>query len=765
MTTISFKEFSQGKPVSVVGNESQAQQMEQESGQPSLMSKLGERAKTFGKEALTLGTLGANTLDQNVIPENRGLEAVAGGLRAAQAPIKMTGAIGGAIGDVVGAGLEATGLAEPLGKALAPVVQSDPVQKAMEVYKSLPQDTQEVLGAIMNTANIPLAGGGVSVAKTLGEKAGQVAKQSLNIKSSTLKGLDEMAEKSLKKDIGGLLTSTKGISNKAKLAEQKGVNLNEILADPQIYRGIKVENSKILPDEAIDVVDERIGQLMDAKQKLLPEIDRLVPKQSKEVIRQKAYADIKGKFTPADELDIKKSIDNQIDALPDELSPSEIDAFRARARASARDAKGLQKRSSEYSALENASRDTVFDITDNLPVANAQDFKAINDYVKQMIETKGFLDKTLRNQVVKGGRLRNYAMRTVGAVAGVKGGALGAIAGSEIGGLIADIITNNQFGSSIKMNLIRNLTDDPAILKQADELLKSVQELNPSKSLQNTANSTIKTSSISPQSTTPLPKGKGIGGFVNPDELLPKKKTTNEVLRQGQPPVSQNDIQTFDLVARERFDIPNLKKISFGGSDRDVYDLGNGKVIKITKTSRGLSQQSSSQDWYAESQGLIPKTYEAGDNYLVKEKINPPDSKTKKMVAELKKLNLGNPKYNSDYYDNVQKAVEIMDNAGYNGSGVLDYGDVLWGDFQAIRNWGTTLDGNPMLLDEGSLNGKFVAEHQSLPKGTTNLNNPEFRKIYVKSREAKKKFGDTDSKTMYGGIGATGVEAYENNKK
>ncbi len=37
---------------------------------PTLASKLGQRAKDFGKEVVTLGTLGANTVDPNTIPEN-----------------------------------------------------------------------------------------------------------------------------------------------------------------------------------------------------------------------------------------------------------------------------------------------------------------------------------------------------------------------------------------------------------------------------------------------------------------------------------------------------------------------------------------------------------------------------------------------------------------------------------------------------------------------------------------------------------------------
>lgn len=147
----------------------------------TLVDQLGERAKTFGKEALNVATLGAASVSPQDVQEARqnpqqgalvGAQAVN---RAAQAPIRMVGAAGGAIGDVIGAGMEAVGLDKAIGGAVAPVVQSDPIQKAMQVFQSLPQDTQEVLGSIMNTANIPLGGAGVSVAKSGLEAGAKVA--------------------------------------------------------------------------------------------------------------------------------------------------------------------------------------------------------------------------------------------------------------------------------------------------------------------------------------------------------------------------------------------------------------------------------------------------------------------------------------------------------------------------------------------------------------------------------------------------------------
>lgn len=286
-------------------------------------------------------------------------------------------------------------------------------------------------------------------------------------------------EAGIAKEVDSLFKQTRGIENKVKLAEQKNVNLREIISDPTVFKGVKIEKGAINPDEAIAVFDTRIDTVLDAKNKLLPEIDKFVPKTSREALIKEAIEGIRGTVSPADEADLINAINKQIDALPEELSLVEMDSLRARFRQSARDARGLQKRASEYSALENTFRDKVFAITDDLPFDTNGEFAALNTYVRDMIEAKTFLDKTLRGQKVKGGRLGTYVGRLLGGFAGSQAGIFGTILGSEVGGTIAKILQNNQLGSSMKMKLIRNITDDPKILKEVDNLLKGVSEYNP----------------------------------------------------------------------------------------------------------------------------------------------------------------------------------------------------------------------------------------------------------------------------------------------
>lgn len=283
----------------------------------------------------------------------------------------------------------------------------------------------------------------------------------------------------IRSDVDELFTANKAISNAEQLALRKNVPLRDVLSDPTIFKGIKVENQSVVPDEAIETIADRLDIAMDAKGKLLPEIDAVTMPVPRDVLRQKAYDSVRGQYTPADEQDILKAIDKQINALPEKLKPSEIDAFRARARKSSRDAKGLQKSTSEYTALENAARDTVFEMTDNLPFDTNKEYPALNNYIKNLIEVQTFLDKTLRGKKVKGGRLGTYTGKIIGAIAGSQGGVLGSIAGSELGGAIANILSNAQLGNSLKMSLIKNMTDDPAIIKAVQDLLQKAQKYNP----------------------------------------------------------------------------------------------------------------------------------------------------------------------------------------------------------------------------------------------------------------------------------------------
>lgn len=201
-------------------------------------------------------------------------------------------------------------------------------------------------------------------------------------------------------------------------------------------------------------------------------------------------------------------------------------------------------------------------------------------------------------------------------------------------------------------------------------------------------------------------------------------------------------------VARERFDIPNLKEIS-SGSDRVVFDLGDGKVLKVANTARGLAQNMQEGDAQLIEKGLIPQVYETGLNYVVVEKVQPIDEDTRVPVYKLDTGEafdtepLGTMISELEYYTQAdfdvkdQDLIDILKNYGVGA--MADY-DILFGDLLNPANWGMK-DGKLIHLDAGTFGGMYMIRQYARRK---DLSFQDFENVYNKSQEAKAKFGDTD---------------------
>lgn len=205
-----------------------------------------------------------------------------------------------------------------------------------------------------------------------------------------------------------------------------------------------------------------------------------------------------------------------------------------------------------------------------------------------------------------------------------------------------------------------------------------------------------------------------------------------------------------DQVARERFDFSKLNKIG-EGSDRIVFDLGNGKVLKVAKTARGLEQNIYEGDGYLD---FIPEIYERGLNYVVVENINRIkgtdlvpifDVETgqeigtvtaAEMFRDLKKFGQRDFDQYNPKLQTVLEKYGFADARGYK---------LLYGDFNVARNWGFK-DGKAYLIDAGTLGGVRMIEDF---KGVKNLSDPDFRKIYYESRNLKKQYADKDKYTKF----------------
>ena len=138
-----------------------------------------------------------------------------------------------------------------------------------------------------------------------------------------------------------------------------------------------------------------------------------------------------------------------------------------------------------------------------------------------------------------------------------------------------------------------------------------------------------------------------------------------------------------------------------GGTTRDVYDIGNDRVIKIAKNPRGLQQNASIG--YGDANmlgGKVPEIYEVGTDYIVVENVPRNDKSVREYLKPLQKFT------QKDFDDRGGEIQEVMEEMGL--SDFFNY-DVLWNDFTSRRNWGQRKNGEFVLVDEGTLNKNVTA--------------------------------------------------------
>jgi len=204
----------------------------------------------------------------------------------------------------------------------------------------------------------------------------------------------------------------------------------------------------------------------------------------------------------------------------------------------------------------------------------------------------------------------------------------------------------------------------------------------------------------------------------------------------------------------ERFgSIKQLKQLG-KGSDRIVYELENGRSLKVNLNSRG-EYQSLSESSFANEQSymldkkLLPDVFECGLDYLIVEQCIPYsalDSENKKKINSflkpLKKFN------QTDWENKTSEIQEVFEELGY--SELVNY-DLLFADFYSSRNWGMSLEGDILMLDGGTIgNPNFLREEQNTIRRNERSYNSSLKKIIPKiwkETQAKNKTPKQNLKT------------------
>jgi len=365
----------------------------------TLVDELGERAKTFASEVTLKPSRDILTSGADTTGQQRELTALESGLRAAQSPIRAVGAVGGAIDDVVGAGLEATGIDKVIGGAISPLAQSQSVQKAVDLYKSLPQETQDVLGAILNTANIPAGAVGFGVAKG-GVESGLNA-----IKTLVPKNLSQKAVDLISSDPGAKVetilkrSSAQELDNYLNIAKNSSVSgeaktvfetVGDKLAETTKMLYAKLKEIGRAKSEIVTPLREGLGAFKNETTPLIQKLTSLKNNLSEVDRGQKSI--IQAVITDAKTVATKRDADMFIDKIQNAIYSGNVDMTIPRG-----------------SALDKQLRGLIGEYNTSLKKSLPKEYAQLNDQYSKLIDSLDTINRSL-GEVVEGVPVRGASL-------------------------------------------------------------------------------------------------------------------------------------------------------------------------------------------------------------------------------------------------------------------------------------------------------------------------------------------------------------------
>lgn len=359
---------------------------------PTLASKLSERVgnvKTAISQSVEAG--------KDNSPQNYS----SGATKMINAGASIPGQALGAVGDVIGTGIEATGLDKPIAQIAKPIIESEPIKKVTEFYQSLPKETQDLLANVTNIASIipGVKGGQIvkDVAKTGIVTTGEVAKNGLEAAANLGGGLGKKAIDFISADpekkVATILKESKpeDVTKYASIAEKAA-------SDPRVATPFEVvgnklgDATKIIRDKAKEIAQQK-KQIIEKNdvggKQFISEIDNAVSKFQKLANKypeaQKFVDALKGKVTKLD-------ADTAIDDLQDILYTGSQNMTIPTGSRLAQQAKGIL---GEFNGKLKAS----------LP----KEYTALNDEYGKIAQHLGTINRSL-GEVVDGVPLRGASL-------------------------------------------------------------------------------------------------------------------------------------------------------------------------------------------------------------------------------------------------------------------------------------------------------------------------------------------------------------------
>jgi len=237
---VSFDEFIKqagGTPSQVKPVAPPIQTQQKQSVLSQLNSKLKERESNV-KTAITQG------VEAGQSPKNL-QEFASRATKMINAGASIPGQAIGAIGDVIGAGLEKTGVTQAVAPIVSPIVNSDAVTKLTEAYRSLPKETQDLLGNLTNIASI------VPVVKGT-EMAANTTK---NVVKDVVTGVNTAVDAS-KPTVEAIMNTTKGVTDGiSRIPSRVATNIAEKQATEDAIKALPTKVAQNAVRDGVDIVD------------------------------------------------------------------------------------------------------------------------------------------------------------------------------------------------------------------------------------------------------------------------------------------------------------------------------------------------------------------------------------------------------------------------------------------------------------------------------------------------------------------------------
>lgn len=289
--------------------------------------------------------------------------------------------------------------------------------------------------------------------------------------------LTKKAVSELESKYDEIFTGTKAAKKTLVKSTKAGKTPSRFLAE----RGYipDVDNGKINSQNVIQKVKQDADSFEEVFSDILSEVDRTLPTGRRINLnhlgqRVKASLNTPSNQASGDMSKIYDEVDNLVSEFKkqfgDSITLTQLNLIK----------RGQWKQSGVFDATKpRFSSDVNFKfgqaaknlIEENIPDA---DIRAFNSFLGDHYDAITNLSK-IDGNAVKGGKLGGQFARTIGAIAGSKGGPVGSIVGAMTGDKIAQIMQDNYIATPIKRAILSRIQRDNPLYDQAQKALRSLK--------------------------------------------------------------------------------------------------------------------------------------------------------------------------------------------------------------------------------------------------------------------------------------------------